>query len=111
MPLYQRLPKRGFTKPNRKRYAIVNLGSIQTFVEAGKIDVSADLDEAALVASGLVRRVRDGVRVLGHGELTQAVRLRVTGASAGAVQAVRAAGGSVTLTAARPTATTDAAAG
>ena len=98
MPLYQRLPKRGFNKPNRKSYAIVNLGLIQAFVDAGKIDASAEVDEAALVASGLVRRVRDGVRLLGKGDLTTAVSLRVTGASAGAVKAVEAAGGSVTLT-------------
>lgn len=98
MPLYQRLPKRGFTKPNRKEYAIVNLGLIQAFIDAGKIDASAEIDEAALVASGLVRRVRDGVRVLGKGEVTQALRLRVTGASSGAVSAVQAAGGSLAVT-------------
>ena len=98
MPLYQRLPKRGFNKPNRKEYALVNLDRIQAFVDAGKLDAGADLDEAALVASGLVRRVRDGVRVLGRGEVTQALTVRVTGASAGAVAAIEAAGGSVTLT-------------
>lgn len=98
MPLYQRLPKRGFTKPNRKEYAVVNLGLIQAFVDAGKIDAGAEIDEAALVASGLVRRVRDGVRVLGKGEVTSALRLRVTGASAGAVSAVEAAGGSLAVT-------------
>ena len=98
MPLYQRLPKRGFNKPNRKEYAIVNLGLIQKFIDAGKIDASATVDETALVASGLVRRVRDGVRLLGKGEVTGALTLSVTGASAGAVAAVEAAGGSVTLT-------------
>ena len=99
MPLYQRLPKRGFNKPNRKEYAVVNLDRVQAFVDAGKLDAGAEIDEAALVASGLVRRVRDGVRVLGRGEVTTALTLRVTGASAGAVHAVEAAGGSVTLTA------------
>ena len=97
MPLYQRLPKRGFTKPNRKRYAVVNLGLIQAFVDAGKIDASAEVDEAALVASGLVRRTLDGVRLLGKGDVTTALALRVTGASSGAVKAVEAAGGRVTL--------------
>ena len=97
MPLYQRLPKRGFVKPNRKEYAVVNLDRVQAFVDAGKLDVGAEIDEAALVASGLVRRVRDGVRVLGRGEVTVPMRLRVTGASAGAVEAIEAAGGSVTL--------------
>ena len=98
MPLYQRLPKRGFNKPNRKRFVVVNLGLIQTFVDAGKIDASQEVDEAALVTSGLVRRARDGVRVLGKGEVTVPLRLRVTGASAGAIQAVEAAGGSLTVT-------------
>ena len=97
MPLYQRLPKRGFVKPNRKEYAVVNLDRVQAFVDAGKLDAGAEIDEAALVASGLVRRVRDGVRVLGRGEVTVPMRLRVTGASAGAVEAIEAAGGSVTL--------------
>ena len=99
MPLYQRLPKRGFNKPNRKRYAVVNLGLIQTFVDAGKIDASTEVDEGALVASGLVRRAWDGVRVLGKGELKAPLKLRVAGASAAAVQAVEAAGGSITTTA------------
>ena len=98
MPLYQRLPKRGFNKPNRKEYAVVNLDRVQAFIDAGKLDAGAEIDEAALVASGLVRRVRDGVRVLGRGEVTAPLRLHVTGASAGAVEAVEAAGGSVTLT-------------
>src|SRR6056297_2600625 len=56
MPIYQRLPKRGFNKPNRKKFAVVNLGLIQKFVEAGKIDASGAIDEDALVASGLIRR-------------------------------------------------------
>ena len=99
MPLYQRLPKRGFNKPNRKEYAVVNLGLLQAFVDAGKIDAGGEIDEAALVASGLVRRVRDGVRLLGKGEVTQALTLRVTGASAGAVAAIEAAGGTLTLSA------------
>ena len=68
MPLYQRLPKRGFNKPNRQKYAVVNLGLIQKFVEAGKLDASAEISEDALVASGLVRRKLDGVRILAKGE-------------------------------------------
>ena len=98
MPLYQRLPKRGFSKPNRLEYSVVNLGLIQKFIDAGKLDAGAEIDEAALVSSGLMRRSRDGVRVLGKGELTSKVALRVTGASAGAVAAVEALGGSLTVT-------------
>ena len=79
MPLYQRLPKRGFTKPNRKEYSVVNLGLIQKFIDAGKLDATAEIDEAALVAAGVMRRARDGVRVLGKGALTSKVALKVDG--------------------------------
>ena len=97
MPLYRRLPKRGFTAPNAKSFAVVNLGQIQTFIDAGKIDATAELTEDALVASGLVRRRLDGVRLLGKGELTTAVNITVTGASKSAIEAVEKAGGKVTL--------------
>jgi large subunit ribosomal protein L15 len=99
MPIYQRLPKRGFNKPNRKSYAVVNLGTIQKFVDAGKLDAGQPVTEEALVAAGLVRRRLDGVRVLAKGDLTTKVDLKVTGASKSAVAAVEAAGGSVTLSA------------
>ena len=96
MPLYQRLPKRGFTKPNRKSYAVVNLGKIQEFIDAGKLD-AANVTEDALVESGLVRRKLDGIRVLGKGALTAKATITVTGASKGAVEAVEGAGGSLTV--------------
>ena len=99
MPLYMRLPKRGFNKPNRKEFAVLNLGLIQKFVDAGKLDASAEITEEALVASGLVRRRRDGVRVLAKGELTAKLNLSVTGASKSAVEAVEKAGGTLTVTA------------
>ena len=99
MPLYMRLPKRGFTKPNRKEFAVINLGLLQKFVDAGKLDATAEIDETVLVASGLVRRKLDGVRLLGKGALTSALNLKLTGASASAVTAVEQAGGSVVLTA------------
>ena len=97
MPLYQRLPKRGFTKPNRKAFAVVNLGKIQQFVDAGKL--GPEITETELVDSGLVRRKLDGIRLLGKGEITSAVKITVTGASKGAVEAVEKAGGSVTVSA------------
>jgi large subunit ribosomal protein L15 len=100
MPLYRRLPKRGFTKPNRKAFAVINLGALQKFVDAGKLDAGAEIDEAALVASGLVRRKLDGVRLLAKGEITAPLRLTVTGASKAAVEAMEKVGGSVTVTAA-----------
>ena len=104
MPLYQRLPKRGFNKPNRKEYAVVNLGLIQKFVDAGKL--GTEITETELVDSGLVRRRRDGVRLLGKGEVTSALTLTVTGASKGAIEAVEKAGGSVTV--AQPAASAEA---
>ncbi|KIC11682.1 50S ribosomal protein L15 [Leisingera sp. ANG-M1] len=96
MPLYQRLPKRGFNKPNRKAYAVVNLGLIQKFIDAGKLD-AANITEDSLVASGLVRRKLDGVRVLAKGEITAKATISVTGASAAAVEAVAKAGGALTV--------------
>jgi large subunit ribosomal protein L15 len=97
MPLYRRLPKRGFNKPNAKHYAVVNLGMIQKFIADGKLDASAPITAETLVQSGLVRRALDGVRVLAKGEITSAVTLSVTGASAAAVAAVAAAGGTLTV--------------
>ena len=100
MPLYQRLPKRGFNKPNQKKFAVVNLGLIEKFIEAGKLDAKAEINEDALVASGLVRRKLDGIRVLAKGEISSKVTLKVTGASKSAVEAVEKAGGSITTKAA-----------
>lgn len=100
MPLYRRLPKRGFTKPNRLSFAVVNLGLIEKFVEAGKIDIAAEINEDVLVAAGLVRRKLDGVRVLAKGEVKSKLTLVVTGASKAAVEAVEKAGGKLTVTAA-----------
>ena len=98
MPLYQRLPKRGFNKPNRKKFSVVNLGLIQKFIDDKKLDIKAAITEDALIASGLVRRKLDGVRILAKGEFSAKVKLEVTGASKSAVAAVEAAGGSLTVT-------------
>lgn len=100
MPLHMRLPKRGFNKPNRLEYSEVNIGALQRAVDAGKLAAGAEVDEAALVAAGLVTHVRDGVRLLGKGELQAKLSLTVSGFSAGARAAVEAAGGTVTLSAA-----------
>ena len=99
MPLYQRLPKRGFNKPNRKHYAGVNLGLIQKFVVAKKIDAMKAITEDVLIESGLIRRKRDGIRVLAKGEVTAKLNLTVTGASKSAVEAVEKAGGKLTIAA------------
>ena len=99
MPLYMRLPKRGFNKPNRKKFAVVNLGLIQKFIDEKKLDAKAEITEDAMIASGLVRRKLDGVRVLSKGEITAKVTLSVTGASKSAVEAVEKAGGKLTTAA------------
>jgi len=97
-PIHMRLPKRGFNKPFRLRYAEVNLGDVQAAIEAGKLDANAKIDPAALRQAGLIRRERDGVRLLGDGALKTKADFEVAGASGPAVKAVEAAGGSVTLT-------------
>ena len=97
MPLYQRLPKRGFNKPNRKAFAVVNLGLIQKFVDAGKLNADEAVTEDALISSGLVRRKLDGVRVLAKGDVTSKLTIEVTGASKSAIAAVEKAGGSLTV--------------
>ena len=109
MPLYQRLPKRGFTKPNRARYAEVSLKRLQAAIDAKKLDASAAIDEDALVAAGVVRRKRDGVRLLATGELKTKISITVAGASKAATAAVEKAGGSITLT--KPAAGSDGEAG
>lgn len=95
MPLYRRLPKRGFTNFSTRSFAEVNLGRLQAAIEAGKLDAKATITEEALVAAGLVRRIRDGVRLLGKGDITTKVSLSITGASKSAIASVEKAGGSV----------------
>ena len=95
MPLHMRLPKRGFNNIFAKDYAEVNLGAVQKALDAGKLDAKSTLDHAALKAAGLARGGTDGVRLLGKGALSAKLAFRVAGVSAGARQAVEAAGGSV----------------
>ncbi len=100
MPIHRRLPKRGFTNyPFRKYFAVVNLGRLQQAVDAGRIDAGKPVDVEALIAAGLVTRVRDGVRLLAKGELKAKLDITVAGASKAAVAAVEKAGGKITLTA------------
>jgi large subunit ribosomal protein L15 len=102
MPLHMRIPKRGFNNIFAKDFAEVNLGLIQKAIEAGKLDVNAVIDHAALKAAGLARGGKDGVRLLGKGEFSAKAKFAVDGVSAGARAAVEAAGGSVELPAAQP---------
>jgi len=95
MPLHMRLPKRGFNNPFGKDYAEVNLGMVQKFIDAGKLDAGALIDHDALKAAGLARGGKHGVRLLGKGELSAKAQFKVAGASKGAIEAVEKAGGSV----------------
>ncbi len=95
MPIYQRLPKRGFTNIFAKDYNIVSIGRIQTAIDSGKLDASGTIDAAALQAAGVFKRVRDGVRVLSDGELKTKVSLEVAGASKTAIEKIEKAGGSI----------------
>jgi large subunit ribosomal protein L15 len=97
MPLHMRLPKRGFNNIFAKDYAEVNVGAIQKAIDAGKLDAKGTIDHDALLAAGLARGGKDGVRLLGKGELGAKLNLRVAGASKGAREAVEKAGGSVEL--------------
>ncbi|MBL1438313.1 MAG: 50S ribosomal protein L15 [Rhodobacteraceae bacterium] len=97
MPLYQRLPKRGFSMRNPNKYAVVNFLVLQKFIDAGKIDASKPITEDVMLESGLVRRKHQGVRLLAKGELTSKLDITVTGASKGAVEAIEKSGGKITL--------------
>jgi large subunit ribosomal protein L15 len=97
MPLYRRLPKRGFNNPSRKHYQVVNLGRLQQALDAGKLDAGKPIDGKALQTAGVVTRLRDGVRLLAKGELSAKLTIEVAGASKAAVAAVEKAGGTVVM--------------
>lgn len=95
MPLHRRLPKRGFTNIFAKNFNEVGLDRIQTAIDAGKLDASAPVTAESLKQAGVIRRVKDGVRILGNGELKTAVTFEVAGASKPAAAAIEKAGGSL----------------
>ena len=97
MPLHRRLPKRGFRPPHQKEWQIVNLGSLQKAIDDNKLDAGKTIDAAAMQAAGLFKNASDGVRLLGKGELTAKIEVKVAGASASAIAAVEKAGGKVEL--------------
>ncbi len=100
MPLHRRLPKRGFWNPFSVDYNEVNLGRIQQAVESGKLDASAPVTLEALIGAGVVSKPRDGVKILGNGELKAKLTFEVAAASKSAVAAIEKAGGAVKLLAA-----------
>ena len=97
MPIHMRLPKRGFNKPNRLKFSEINIGQLQAAVDAGKLDAKATITAELLVEAGIVRRVLDGVRVLGKGEIKTGLTLDVAGASKSAIEAIEKAGGKVNI--------------
>ena len=108
MPLHMRMPKRGFKSLNRKTFAEVNLWRIEQAIAAGKLDAGKPIDAAALVEAGIVRRVWDGVKLLGKGELTSKLDITVYAATATARAAVEGAGGALTTTKPEPVAEAEA---
>ena len=98
LPIYRRLPKRGFHNLFRKSYAPVNLGTLDAAIEAGKVDASQMITEDVLIKAGLGADNRDGIRLLANGEIKRAINITVSGASATAKAAVEKAGGTVTTT-------------
>ena len=97
MPIHRRLPKRGFTNIFRKNYVEVNLGRIQSAVDAGKLESKKPVDAAMLVEAGVISKARDGVRILGKGNLKAKVEIHAAGASKSAIEAVEKAGGKIVL--------------
>ena len=99
MPLHMRMPKRGFNNPFAKKFAEVNFWRLEQAIAAGKLDAKKPIDAAALINAGVIRREKDGVRLLGQGELTSKLDITVYSASKSAVAAVEKAGGKLTTTA------------
>ena len=95
MPIHRRLPKRGFKNPFPMRYVAVNIGRLQTAIDAKKLDAGKPITAQVLCDAGIVRRVKDGVRVLAKGELKSELTLEVAGASKAAIEAVEKAGGTI----------------
>ena len=107
MPIYRRLPKRGFNNIFKADYVVVSVARLQAAVDAGKLDAKATVDAVALKAAGVIRRVKDGVRILSDGEISAKLTLEVAGASKSAVEKIEKAGGSVKLLAAAPVAASE----
>ena len=97
MPLYRRLPKRGFNNIFAKSYNVVSLARIQTAIDAGKLEAGATIDADALIKAGVIRRAKDGVRLLSDGEVTGKLSFDIAGASKAAIEKVEKAGGTVTV--------------
>ena len=97
MPIHRRLPKRGFNKHNRKVYRILNLGDLQKVIDNGKIDIQKEINGSVILSSGVIKNLKDGVRILARGKITSKVNILVDGASKNAIEQVEKAGGNLAV--------------
>ena len=98
MPIHRRLPKRGFNKHNRKVYRILNLGDLQKVIDNGKIDIKKEINNSVILSSGVIKNLKDGIRILARGKITSKVNILVDGASKNAIEQVKKVGGNLALT-------------
>jgi len=98
MPIHRRLPKRGFNKHNRKVYRVLNLGDLQKVIDNGKIDIKKEINSSVILSSGVIKNLKDGIRILARGKITSKVNILVDGASKNAVKQVEKAGGNLAVT-------------
>ena len=98
MPIHRRLPKRGFNKHNRKVYRVLNLGDLQKIIDNGKIDIKKEINNSVILSSGVIKNLKDGIRILARGKITSKVNILVDGASKNAVKQVEKAGGNLAVT-------------
>ena len=98
MPIHRRLPKRGFNKHNRKVYRILNLGDLQKVIDNGKIDIRKEINNSVILAAGVIKNLKDGVRILARGKITSKVNILVDGASKNAIEQVKKVGGNLAVT-------------
>ena len=98
MPIHRRLPKRGFNKHNRKVYRILNLGDLQKVIDNGKIDIKKEINNSVILSSGIIKNLKDGIRILARGKITSKVNILVDGASKNAIEQVKKVGGNLAIT-------------
>ena len=98
MPIHRRLPKRGFNKHNRKVYRILNLGDLQKVIDNGKIDIKKEINNSVIISSGVIKNLKDGIRILARGKITSKVNIIVDGASRNAIEQVQKVGGNLAVT-------------
>ncbi len=98
MPIHRRLPKRGFNKYNRKVYRILNLGDLQKVIDNGKIDIKKEINSSVILSSGVIKNLKDGIRILARGKITSKVNILVDGASKNAIEQVKKVGGNLAVT-------------